>query len=126
MRITRHWRLGTLNAWLTLQLRFLVFHGPATLLVKGARGVRLERADGGRAVNQSATLGFGANVAYSQVRTETFFPYLSGRQALFNDRFSALDGACLYEETTGYGRDKGPAGRQLEGLVDALLKILGL
>ncbi len=127
MRITRHWRLGTLNAWLTLQLRFLVFHGPATLFVKGARGVRLEAADAGRAIDQAATLGFGANVAYSQVRTETFFPYLSGRHALFNDRFSAEQGVYLYEETTGAGRrDRGPAGRQLEGIVDALLKIFGV
>jgi hypothetical protein len=127
MRITRHWRLGSLNAWLTLQLRFLVFHGPATLFVKGARGVRLEAADAERAIDQASTLGFGANVAYSQVRTETFFPYLSGRHALFNDRFRAAEGVYLYEETTGAGRgDRGPAGRQLEGLFDALLKIFGL
>ena len=29
VNITRHWRLGSLHAWLTLQLRYLVFHGPA-------------------------------------------------------------------------------------------------
>ncbi|MCK7502947.1 MAG: hypothetical protein MZV70_01815 [Desulfobacterales bacterium] len=29
MQITRHWRLGSLSAWLTLQLRYIVFHGPA-------------------------------------------------------------------------------------------------
>jgi len=127
MRITRHWRLFTLNAWLTLQLRFLVFHGPATLLIKGARGVRLETADSARAISQAATLGFGANVAYSQVRTETFFPYLSGRLALFNDRFTGPDGVYLYEETTGYGgHGRGPAGRHLESFLDALLKILGI
>jgi hypothetical protein len=34
MRITRHWRLGSLSAWLTLQLRYIVFHGPAKLTVK--------------------------------------------------------------------------------------------
>jgi hypothetical protein len=27
--ISRHWRLRSLHAWLTLQLRYLVFHGPA-------------------------------------------------------------------------------------------------
>jgi hypothetical protein len=41
-RITRHWRLGSLHAWLTLQLRYLVFHGPMTLLLRGCRGVRAE------------------------------------------------------------------------------------
>ena len=38
--ITRHWRLASLHAWLTLQLRYLVFHGPCQLLLKGCRGVR--------------------------------------------------------------------------------------
>jgi hypothetical protein len=125
LRITRHWRLGTLGAWLTLQLRYLVFHGPATLLVKGARGVRLEKAESGRAISQAATLGFSANVAYSQVRTETFFPYLIGRQPLFNDRFAAAAGVYLYEETTGDTRGRG-ASRPLGGFLDALLKIFGI
>jgi hypothetical protein len=34
MRIARHWRLRSLSAWLTLQLRCIVFHGPAKLTVK--------------------------------------------------------------------------------------------
>lgn len=126
LRITRHWRLRSLHAWLTLQLRFLVFHGPVTLLVAGARGVRVERARDDRAINQSATLGFTADVAYSQVRTPTFFPYLSGRQALFDDRFAGEGGVFAYEESVGYGRGRGPVGRQLEGLADALLRILGI
>lgn len=46
LRVTGHWRLFSLNAWLTLQLRYLVFHGPARLVVKGGRGVRVERAEG--------------------------------------------------------------------------------
>ncbi|MET0290736.1 MAG: hypothetical protein ABW136_00125 [Steroidobacteraceae bacterium] len=126
MRITRHWRLGTLSAWLTLQLRYLAFHGPATLLVHGSRGVRLEVADAGRAISRAATLGFGADVAYSQVRTETFVPYLLGRQPLFNDRFSGEGGLYLSEETTGMPGERGAASRRLGGLFDALLKIFGI
>ena len=78
LRITSHWRLGTLHGWLSLQLRYLVFHGPATLIVKGCRGVRIERAGDGRRINQAATLGFSANLRYSTTRAATFFPYLPG------------------------------------------------
>ena len=48
LRVTGHWRLLSLNAWLTMQLRYLVFHGPARLVLKGGRGVRVERAERGR------------------------------------------------------------------------------
>jgi hypothetical protein len=41
MPIRSRWRFGTLHAWLTFQFRYLVFHGPGTLVVKGGRGVRV-------------------------------------------------------------------------------------
>jgi hypothetical protein len=30
LQITRHWRFNRLGAWLTLQFRYIVFHGPAS------------------------------------------------------------------------------------------------
>jgi hypothetical protein len=88
--------------------------------------VRLEPADSGRAIARSATLGFSANAAYSQVRTETFFPYLAGRQPLFNDRFADSGAVYLYEETTGFAAARGGIRRRLSGLFDGLLKIFGI
>jgi hypothetical protein len=38
VRITRRWRLNRLSAWLTLQFRYLIFHGPCTIVVQGTRG----------------------------------------------------------------------------------------
>ena len=55
LRITRHWRIAHLSSWLTLQLRYIVFHGPVTLVLRGCRGVRVEavtRAE--RLINQAA------------------------------------------------------------------------
>jgi len=126
LKITRHWRLGTLNAWLTLQLRYLVFHGPATLVVKGCRGVRVERADQGRSINQAATIGFSANLAYSTLRCETFGAYLMGRQELFNDHFGGGPGFYVYEEMPHGGARTGLFGRGLEGFSDSVLKVLGV
>lgn len=125
VRITRHWRLGSLHAWLTLQMRYLVFHGDAKLIVQGCRGIRVEAAESGRSINQAATMGFSANVSYKTIRTETFWPYLTGKQALFNDCFTGESGCYIYEETPYCGRKPG-VGRGLEGLTDSVLKIFGI
>jgi hypothetical protein len=126
LRITRHWMLGHLHAWLTLQLRYVVFHGPCRLLVKGCRGVRVEPPDAGRAVNQDLTVGFSAHLHYATTRCETFAAYWLGRQALFNDRFSGESGVCVYEEMVSPQRRTGIAGRWLEGAGDAVLKAFGV
>lgn len=126
--ITRHWRLGSLHAWLTLQLRYLAFHGPCTLVLKGCRGVRAERPDPDRPrlINQAATLGFSANLDYRNTRCETFVSYLRGKEALFNDLFAGGPGVFLYEEMPAAGRRGGIVGRGLEGVLDALLKAFGI
>lgn len=126
VKISRHWRLGSLHAWLTLQLRYLVFHGPAILIVKGCRGVRLEKAGSGRRINQAATMGFSANLHYSTSRSETFVPYLFGEQELFVDSFTGNSGIYVYEEMPNYGKKSGITGKGFEGLTDSLLKVFGI
>ena len=126
LKITRHWRLLSLHAWLTLQLRFLVFSGPVTLIVKGNRGVRVERAGRGRTIRQGSTLGFSANVRYSAIRCETFFPFYAGKTALLQDRFENDTGYYVYDETPIGGRQSGKAERGLEGVLDATLKVFGI
>ena len=126
--ITRHWRLGSLHAWITLQLRYLVFHGPCRLLLKGCRGVRAEAPlpDQPRLINQAATLGFSANLEYRTIRCETFVPYLRGQEELFNDLFAGGPGWFIYEEMPAADRRGGVTGRGLEGISDAFLKAFGI
>lgn len=126
VRITRHWRLFSAHAWLTLQLRYLVFHGPSKLVLKGCRGVRVESAGNGRRINQMATLGFSANLKYSTARCETFLPYLTGKQDLLNDCFAGDAGYYIYEETPHHGRHAGITGRGLKGFADSVLKVFGI
>ena len=126
IRITRHWQLGHLSSWLTLQLRYIVFHGPLTLVLRGCRGVRIEPVSAGRVINQAATLGFSANVDYSNGRCETFGAYLLGQQELFNDRFTGTTGVYIYEETPRPGMRGGIMGRGIEGVLDTLLKVMGI
>lgn len=126
MRITSHWRLGTLNAWLTWQLRFLVFHGPAEIVLTGGRGVRIEPALAGRSIGQDQLIGFSAGIAYSTGRTETFIPYLFGREPLLKDRIAAGSGVLIAEEAPMAGRRGGGVRGGLEGIADAMLKVFGI
>lgn len=126
MEITRHWKFFSLPAWLTSQLRYLVFHGPAKLIVKGCRGVRLEKAGNGRRISQAATIGFSANIQYSTTRCETFFPYLTAKQELLKDGFDGESGYYIYEEMPNLESRSGITGRGLEGFTDAVLKVFGL
>lgn len=125
-RITKHWRLSSLHAWLTLQLRYLVFHGPVNIALKGCRGIRIEAADSRRVINQAATMGFSANLKYSTYRCETFSSYLLGEKELFNDSFSGESGYYIYEEMPHFGKKGGVTGRGLEGVTDSVLKVFGV
>jgi hypothetical protein len=126
VRISSHWRLGSLHAWLTLQLRYLAFHGPARLVVQGCRGVRVEPADAGRAISQAATIGFNANLGYSTRRCETFIAYLRGKQALLNDSFAGGPGFYVYDELPHTRKHPGGPGRWLEGFADSVHKVFGI
>ena len=129
MQIRSRWRLFSLHAWLTFQFRYLVFHGPGTLVVKGGRGVRVERAEDGRRFGQDQLIGFSADTAYTVARSETFLPYFFGREPLFRDRVTdrdgKADGILVIEEAPMAGRRKGVRGG-LEGAFDAVLKAFGV
>lgn len=125
LRITSHWRLFSLHAWLTLQLRYLMFHGPCLLVLKGGRGIRVERAESGRLFGQDQLVGFSPDLAYTVARTETFWPYFLGREALFKDRVDAGGGVLIVEEAP-MGSGRGGPRRGLEGALDVVLKAVGL
>ncbi|RVQ67577.1 hypothetical protein EKN06_06405 [Croceicoccus ponticola] len=124
--IRSHWRLFSLNAWLTLQLRYFVFHGPARLVIKGGRGIRVEQAGAGRIFGQDQLVGFSADLAYSVTRTETFWPYFLGREQLLKDRVLDGEGMLMIEEAPLAGRRGEGARDGLEGALDAVLKAVGL
>lgn len=125
-QIRSHWRIGSLHAWLTLQLRYLSFDGPVTLIVKGCRGVRLESALDARIINQDATLGFSANTVYATIRAEPFIPYLMGKQALLHDKFAGSNAYCLYEEVPRNGNPNQQRQNPLEVILNVGMKAFGI
>ena len=87
--------------------------------------IRIESAGTGRLINQAATLGFSADLAYANTRCETFVSYWTGKEELFNDLFTG-EGVYVYEEMPDLKRASGITGRGLEGFTDALLKVFGV
>lgn len=123
VRISPKWRFG-LPAWLTWQWRYLALHGPARLVVKGGRGVRIEAAERGRIVGEGQILGFSTDLSYSVIRSETFWPYFFGREALLKDRVEEGAGVLLIEEAPMAGRSA--LRRGVAGVWDAVLKVGGV
>jgi hypothetical protein len=124
--ISSHWRLLSIRAWLTRQLRYLVFHGPARLVLKGGRGVRVERAERGRIFAQDQLVGFSTDLGYSVTRTETFWPYFLGREQLLKDQVTDGQGVLIVEEAPLAGRRQGAPRRGVEGMIDAAMKLVGI
>ena len=125
MRIVAHWRLFSLHAWFTGQWRYYVFHGPARLVLKGGRGVRVEPVERGRIFAQSQLIGFSADIPYAVVRTGTFWLYFLGREPLLKDRVEGDTGVLIVEEAPLTSR-KGEVKRGIEGLLDAGMKLFGM
>lgn len=105
LKIRRHWRLFTLQSWITGQFRYFEFVGPCQLLLAGSRGVRaevLEPTPGqpapARRANREVIIGFTPGLAYRPVRAETFWAYLRNQNPLFDDRFEG-DGVFLCQAT---------------------------
>lgn len=126
LRFASHWRLTSITAWLTLQLRYLTVSGPVKILVKGCQGVRVDAVGDGQTINQSHTIGFTANVPYAVRRSSPFLAYYRGKQEIFDDYFSGGKGFYLSEVTPNVGKKSGITGKGLEGIVDSFLKVFGL
>ena len=126
VHISRHWRLFNLHSWLTLQLRYLVFHGQCQLIIKGHHGVILEPAGAPRLIQQNATLGFSSHIAYSNYRCETFVSYYLGKDSLFNDQFSGTSGIYFYEQAPSATSKTAAVHKAVGGVWDAILKVFGI
>ncbi|MDB6169231.1 MAG: hypothetical protein JWM88_2095 [Verrucomicrobia bacterium] len=131
LKVRRRWQLLRWQAWVTLQFRFLEFHGPCRLVIAGSRGVRAEwlvnRAENphpARRTNQDATIGFTPNLDYQPVRAETFWSYYRGMNPLFDDLFSG-QGLFLCQQVSADG-DARKARKFWSNVWGGALKVFGL
>lgn len=129
--IRRHWRLFTMQSWVTGQFRYFEFTGPCRLLVAGSRGVRAEllapspgNPSPARRTNQDATIGFTPGLAYRPIRAETFWAYFRGMNPLFDDLFEGT-GLFLCQETSAKGPQE-EVRKFWAGLWGGVLRVFGL
>ncbi len=123
--ITRHLRLFNLQSWLTLRFRYLVFHGPVQLILKGCRGIKLEAVDVERTIDRAYSIGFSANLSFGVVETETFAAYVTSKKRLLRDRFRGGPGVLICEESPSGSKRKRSRQRGLEDLADSAVNVAG-
>ena len=129
VRVRVDWRLFSLDAWLTAQLRYIIFQGPGSVYLIASRGIegcRVKRNDDPEACQgfeQSVIVGFDAKLGYTVRRTETFFPYLLGKACLFDDYFCG-EGIVLRRNAADSGK-RTLAEKMLAPFWSVIGKILG-
>jgi uncharacterized protein (AIM24 family) len=125
LELSTRWRLFSLHAWATWQLRYILLSGTGAILVEGLGDVIA--TDPGDAhptkIEQQLVIGFDTRLNYSSGRTEVFWPYLFGKTPLVDDVFRG-PGPFLWQKSTR--REHGNAlTRTFSALFSAFGKLLG-
>lgn len=117
------WSLTNAHSWLTGQLRYYLFSGSGSIFVEAQGGIKASVAIPKVGVEERLVVGFDSRLEYSTKRTETFWPYLSGKVALMDDQF---EGHSLFlTRVAGGGPSRNLVTGSLETVMTALGKFLG-
>ena len=79
----------SLHSWLTGQHRYIIFYGTGQLYLEGRGGIyAMETSPAKTSVESRLLVGFDSQLAYSTIRTETFWPYFRNKISLIDSQFS--------------------------------------
>jgi uncharacterized protein (AIM24 family) len=123
--LSTRWRLFSIHAWATWQLRYILVSGTGSIIVEGSGDV-IATAPGGThpsKIEQKLVIGFDARLAYTTGRTEIFWPYLLGKTPLVDDVFRG-PGRFFWQKST-LVQAKSPLARSFDVLFSAIGKLLG-
>ena len=124
LQLSTIWRLFSLHAWATGQLRFILVRGSGRCILEGRGDVTAAEVKGGRArIEQENVLGFDTRLGYATARSETFLPYLLGRTPLVTDVFCG-EGLFLWQKNAGV-RASSVVQRSFDAVFGAIGKLLG-
>jgi hypothetical protein len=126
LTITSHYRFFSSASWLAMQFRYIVFHGPGKVILKGGQGVIAETVQSSLESNRHLTIGYSANLAYSVIRRSDFWPFVFGHVFLGGERFAGQKGIVLSSATPSSMNNARSSQAGLPNLLDALMKLLGL
>ena len=105
LRIETRWRIRSLAAWLTMQLRYVVFHGPCAAGVEGR--ARCARGAGRAGTNFRAGSARRFLDRFRRFRSRPLLAIFLGRTQLLKDRVADGVGVLIVEEAPMAGRRPG-------------------
>jgi uncharacterized protein (AIM24 family) len=118
------WKIGSLHAWATGQLRYILLAGSGSLILEGSGDLVASSVEGSRAkIEQQLVVGFDARLDYCTARTETFLPYLFGKTRLVDDVFAGK--GIYFWQKSSVTRASSAVERTFDALFGALGKLLG-
>lgn len=123
--VTRKSCWGDIRCWARFRFRHYVFTGPGTLLLQGRYGLRARPAGGGWGEDARLTVAFDAHLARGAGRRGSLWRFVTGRQALFDDRFDG-DGTVYAEQQPSRAMAANPVSRLLQWIGEVILKVFGL
>jgi uncharacterized protein (AIM24 family) len=124
VRLFTVWRLFSVHAWMTGQLRYIGVRGTGRCVLEGFGDVVAQTVgEGTSKIEQSLLVGFDGRLRYSTARTETFLPYFLGRTPLVDDVFAG-PGVYVWQKNTR-NTPRTFAERTFELVFGALGKLLG-
>jgi uncharacterized protein (AIM24 family) len=79
----------SLHSWLTGQHRYIIFYETGKLYLEGRGGIyAMETSQAKTSLESQLLVGFDSQLAYSTIRTETFWPYFRNKISLIDNQFS--------------------------------------
>jgi len=125
LQISSKWLILKPSAWLTGQLRVLVLKGPARLVLKGTRGIFLQKITPSTPCLCEGVIGYSANLVVQSNRTETFWAFHRNRRELLKHRFSGAEGVVL-QEIHPQRKQVNASGWSFQRLADLILNLFGI
>jgi hypothetical protein len=125
LTITGHYRIFSSASWLTGQFRYIVFHGPGKLILKGGHKVIVEPVQSGLESNRHLTIGYTANLKYSAIRRSGFWSFVFGYSYLGGERFAGQSGVVL-SSATAITAQVNRSAKGLPPWLDSIRNVLGL
>jgi hypothetical protein len=123
-QLSTRWRVFSLQAWATWQLRYILFEGTGGLIVEGLGDV-IATTPGEKPtkIEQPLVMGFDTRLTAGVRRTEVFLPYLFGKTPLVDDLFAGPH-VFLWQKSTSV-EHRNPVARTFDALFAAMGKLLG-
>jgi len=125
LQISSRWLVLKPSAWLAGQLRVLVLKGPARLILKGTRGIFLQRVTPSAPCLCEGVIGYSSNLVIESNRTETFWAFHRNKRELFKHRFSDAKGVVL-QEVHPLRKQVNISGWSFQRLGDFILNLFGI